>query len=180
MDLSIFYPFNYLNAGDSWKWSISLANYSAASGYYLVYVAKKEGLAVKTITSTAADDGVSHKILVSSTDTALYPFGTYTFSVAIHNVDEKLTLGRKEVEIKPDLATVPSDYDPRTYNKKCYDALSDVLQNNASRDTLETVFKDFTVKYKSYGELLRLYNYFELQVNRENGIKSGRMIQNRL
>lgn len=180
MDLAIFYPFNYLNSGDSWKWTINLPNYSAASGYYLVYVAKKEGLAVKTITSNTAADGVSHSISVSSTDTALYPFGIYTMAVAIHNVDEKITLGRKEVEVKPDLATVPADYDPRTYNKKCYDALKEVLQNNASRDVLETVFKDFTVKYKSYGELLRLFNYFELQVNRENGIKSGRFIQNRL
>lgn len=180
MDLSTFFPFNYLNAGDTWKYTLTLTNYPSDT-YSIIYYAKKEGSAVKSFSSVPSADGFSHDILVSSSVSASWSAGTYSVSVALlHTIDgEKTTLGRKEVEVKPDFSKVTDDYDPRTYNRKCFDALKEVIFNGASNDIFEEVFKDHTVKFKTHSELLKMYTYFEMRVQEESGIKTGRTIQKR-
>lgn len=179
VDLSYFFPYSSLTAGDTWNWSLDLANYAASAGWHLSYTAKKEGQATKTFITAA--EGNNHVFYADSTLTAAFIEGKYVWSVSLISVSlEKLTLGTKIITINPDLSLVSDSYDPRSHNQKCLEALEAVLYKNADRDVLETVFKDYTVKYRSNMELLRLFNYYKLQVDAENGIKSGRIIINRV
>ncbi len=158
--------------GDVWEWSITLSNYPASDNWVLSYILKQAGSDAKTITASVDTDGISHKIKVS--DTTSYLPGKYKISICITSSDEeRQTLGITDIELLPDMSTVD---DPRTYNEKCLDAIEQVLAGTASRDILEYTFKDANYKFRSTTELIRLRNYYEQEVNREKGIKSGRIV----
>ena len=89
----------------------------------------------------------------------------------------RTTIGFFDLEIKPDFnLNYTEGYDPRSYNVKCLQALELVLSNQASRDLLEYTFKDATFKYKPVSELVNLRNYFQTQVEIEQGKLPGRYI----
>ena len=177
--VSYFFPFESLTVGDNWKWTISIQNYPASLGWHLVYTTKNSTAPSVSFTSTAIGD--KHQISVLPAVTDEFLDGIYYCSVVLISPDsERTTLGTKQITIKPDLSKVADDYDPRTYNQKCVDALKSVLYDNADSIVLEEVFHDYTLKTRSNIELLRLLNYYEMQVQKENGEKTGRIIWNRV
>ena len=179
MNLNLFFPFSKLTAGDTWKWTVKLPNYPASNGWYLIYTAKKEGVLPQTFSSVAS--GYDHQITVPIDTTKLFASGSWVISVAIMSTDgEKNTVGSRIIDIDPDLSTSLDSYDPRSHAKKCFDVLEDVIFRNADRDLLEEIFMDHTMKYRSMSELLKLYNYFKLVVDAENGLKTGRIVYNRV
>ena len=177
MYISSFLPAETLTCGDSWNWSVSLPNYPASDGWVITLVFKAPGIAPISMVSVPDTDNLSHVLLSTSATTATYLPGRYKVQVFITSSDsQRQTVGLTEIELMPDLLSTTSDYDPRTKNELALQAISDVLDGSASREVLEEMFKDAQFKYKSTNELIRLKNYYQMEVNRDRGIKSGRYV----
>lgn len=163
-------PYNSFESGNTYKFYVKNEQYD--SKYYgIKYVFKANNVPAKTFELTRLPDG-SHFASISCED---WPAELYTCAIYSYNEDgERQTIATFSLTVRPDLAT--SD-DPRTYNQKCLDAINFVLSGQCSNSYLETVFHNATFKYKTTYEILRLKNYFEREVDKENGINPGRLIQ---
>jgi len=177
MNLLELLPYQKLTLGDTFSWKVSLQDYPSGAGWVLNYCLKGVGQAPFTINSTANTDQISHDIKLIPADQTGLVAGKYKIQISItSSTSERTSLGVYDLELLPDLSTTDASYDPRSFNERALEAIEQVLFNAASRDYLETVFKDNTVKFKSNAELLSLRNEFRRLVADEKGIPHGRFI----
>lgn len=175
--LSSFLPNERLICGDYWQWVVTEPAYPSSAGWFYTLVFKTMGSAPFLITSTPTTNGISHQFEALSTITAPLQPGIYKVSITLtDSTGNRVTQATGEVELVADLASSDPAFDPRTKNEIALQTITDVLSGACSRDVLETIFENTTFKYKTSNELIRLKNYFILEVNRERGIKPGRIL----
>ena len=171
--------------GDSWNLEIRAEKFPVSKGYVmtLTVIPVATGPSFQVI-SDPTKPGTEDKHLLAFTGAILDGLevnpGAFRCQAVItlpSDATVRKTYGFFDLDILPDYSLNYSEgYDPRSYNQKCLEALELVLANQASRDLLEYTFKDATFKYKPVSELVNLRNYFQTQVDVEQGKKPGRYI----
>lgn len=167
MDINKVFPKNTFFQGDTWKFNVSLLDYNATS-WTLTYSFKKTDVDPFTITATMDTDG-SFLFNVASTLTADYIPGMYYVVAKITNVltSEVYTVGRTEVQIKPDIS-LATNCDPRSTNKIALEAVEAALAAGAGSDVIEYTVGGTIVK-KNRDGLLKLRAYYLAKVRQEDG-----------
>jgi len=124
-------------AGDylAWKRTDLNSDYSNSS-YTLSYKARLEDSGSTVITVTASASGADYLIEVSQSATASYTVGIYYWDAYItkDSDSERIRIDSGQWEVIENLATATTD--PRSSNKKIYDAVLAVIEGRASQDQM--------------------------------------------
>jgi hypothetical protein len=165
-------------AGDTLKFTITLADYSASDGWTLTYTMVN---ASARQTFAAAADGSDHAVTVAAATTAAWAVGSYDWIAKVSNVGgEVYTVrsGRWEVASGFTSAT-----DARTHARTMLDAIEAVLEGRATSAVQEYEIAGRKLRYIPLPELLVIRDKYRAEVAREDaaadvarGMPDGRRV----
>lgn len=172
-------------AGDTWKWTRTLADYPA-SAWTLKYRLKNAAGGIE-ITATASGDDFD--ITVAAATTAAYTAGTYAWIAWVEGgSSEKYTVGEGSIVVEPDYRSslAAAALDDRSHARKMLDAIEAWLEAKDPA-VAEYEIAGRRMKYIPVAELLKLRQFYAREVAAESaaaklaaGLGSGRKIQFRL
>jgi hypothetical protein len=147
-----------ITAGDTITWRKALADYPATVWtlkYRLVNAAGKVDI-------TASADGTDHLISVSSTTSAAYTAGTYTWTGWVEKAGERVTVGGGTMVITPDLA-VQASFDARSDAAVIVDQLMAAYKTYTASQghVAEYEIAGRRMKYRSSAEILDALNHWK-------------------
>jgi hypothetical protein len=151
-----------LQAGDTFSWTDSLADYPAPT-YTLKYSLYRYGQ--DPIAITAAASGTDHVVTVTAATTAAYATGTWNWSAYAEAGTARYTVGRGTVTIKPYLAVATSTTDNRSHAQKMLDLIEAALVTSvtANAHVVSITIDGKAVQYKRE-ELLVLRDRYKWEV----------------
>lgn len=154
-------------AGDTVKWTISLADYPASSGWTLKYALINATHHIAFSSTASAND---HAIVLSATTTAAYIKGSYQWQSYIENADasERYTIGHGTIEIKKTFAT-DKPFDPRSEAQQIFEAIEATIKGRASQGQLSRRVGDRQLQYMSSDELIKWRNFYKNEYEKELG-----------
>lgn len=117
-----------LIAGDTWQWTLDLADYPAGTWTAIAYFEK----AGSSFNVTATPSGTTHSFTIAAATTANYAAGRYAWRVRVTNGSVTTTIepgGHLEVEINPALG---GGRDTRSWAQRTLEAVEAFLEGNAS------------------------------------------------
>ncbi len=170
-----------INAGDTLKWKrVDLIDYPA-SQWTLTYSAVSNAVGSSKIEIIAVQDGTSENFLIdkSSTDTAAYVAGKYSYVAHVSKVDERYQVACGSWEILPDIAAKTGPFDDRNHVEKVLAALEEVIEGRALQDYLEYAIEGVLgrrLKSVPIEELLKVYQQYQgMKKNQDDAekIKKG-------
>lgn len=166
-------PISSLVSGDTIKFTINAMDvfeglYTSGAGYSLKYVLKIVNSPAITFTSTSNINTEDFDILVTSATTSTWVAGVYNVQVFIMDLTERIKILDTTLLIEQDLATSTLSSDPRTDNKKAYDCICAVL-NNQMDGISELTISGRMIKKMPISDLLKLRAYYKKLVDKENG-----------
>ncbi len=157
------------------------ALYSAADGWTLYYGFRANGGTAINLTSTP--DGAGHSIEQTAAETEQWIPGDYKGVAQVRSTTETRTIWKGGLTILPNLLVQDANYDARTHNRKCLDAINAVLEGKATRDILNTTISGQTIQRMSWSELTSAKAHYQDLVdgetaaeNADNGQGSGRNV----
>lgn len=156
-------------AGATWKWTESLDDYPASSGWSLVIILKHKTDSAITLTSNASGDDFDFNI--SASDTRALTKRYYTYQAVAAKSGEVEIIEEGEIEIIPmlDLAA-----DLRTSNEKILDAIIAALESRATKEQQSISIAGRQIQYLTLEELINAKKVFEALVAKEKRIASGK------
>ena len=152
-----------LNAGDTLRWTRSLADYPASAGWVLSYTLINASAKI-SITGTASGD--LHSILVPAATTAGYTAGTYDWRARVSKAAEVYTVGEGRITVRNGYAG--ATFDARSHARKALEAIEAVLEGRATSSALEYEIGNRRMKYIPPAELLALRDRYRAEVARED------------
>ncbi len=149
-----------INQGDSLDWVESESDYPASDSWLIGYNLIKSGQRIN-FESTA--DGDDHSLDLTTTTTAAWAPGNYSFQRYAKNGTERITLTRGTVEIKRDFLT---EGDERNHAQICVDNIEAVLENRASLDQENYTINGRSLTRMSISDLLMLRDTYRAELAR--------------
>ena len=174
-----------LRAGDTWKWTRSLADYPA-SAWTLKYRFKSPTAGFEITATTSGND---YAITVAAATTAAYAAGTYTWIAWVEGgTAEKYTVDTGIMAVDADYrsGTATASLDDRSHARKTLAAIESWIESR-NPGVAEYEIAGRRMKYISIAELLKLRQSYKTEVAAEeaaeairNGLGTSRRIQFRL
>lgn len=173
-----------LRAGDTWKWTRTLADYPAGV-WTLKYRFKNAAGGFEVIASAS---GADHSITVTAAASAAYVAGDYSWVAWVESGSEKYTVETGTATVQTDYRATPSAtaLDDRSHARKMLAAVEAWLE---TRDpaVAEYEIAGRKMKYVPLTELIRLRNRYKNEVAAEDAAAAlargegfGRKIQFRI
>ena len=157
-----------LVVGDRWVWKrTDIGSTYAPSSYALSYRARLLGAGSTNFSFVASESGTEYIIEISSSTTANYTSGTYSWNMYItrSSDSERIALDSGKFEVKTNLVT--SEADPRSHNAKMVDYLEATAESLAQKLTTSYSISDRSNTLKSMEENQTLLNYYRSVYDRE-------------
>ena len=157
-----------LVVGDRWVWKrTDIGSTYAPSSYALSYRARLLGAGSTNFSFVASESGTDYIVEISSSTTANYTSGTYSWNMYItrSSDSERIALDSGKFEVKTKLVT--SEADPRSHNAKMVDYLEATAESLAQKLTTSYSISDRSNTLKSMEENQTLLNYYRSVYNRE-------------
>lgn len=132
----------YIRAGDTIKWTRSLADYPASTwtlSYRLINAAGN-------IDITATADGDDHAVTVPAATSAAYTPGQYEWVASVTDGSDRYTVGSGRLTIQPDLAAEAAGYEARSTARQ---ALADLRSALATWLSTSGRVQSYTVAGRS-------------------------------
>ena len=167
-----------LTIGDRWVWKrTDIGSDYAPSSYALSYRARLLGSGSTNFSFVASESGTDYLVEISSSTTANYTAGIYSWSMYItrSSDSERFALDTGKFEVKSNLVT--SESDPRTHAAKMVDHLESTLESLAQKLTTAYSISDRSSTLRSMDEVSTQLNFHRAIYNREvmkDRAKSGR------
>ncbi len=155
-----------LRAGDTWKWTRTLADYPAST-WTLKYRFKHPTAAGFEITASASGD--DHAVTVAASTTTGYTAGAWTWIAWVEAGGEKYTVDRGSIEILPDYrdGAATATLDDRSHARKVLAALEAWIENH-DLSVAEFEIAGRRMKYIPPAELAKLRDLYRAEVARED------------
>lgn len=155
-----------LYTGDTWAWTRSLPDYSAAASWVLKYTLVNAANRI-AITSTAS--GSDHAVSVAAATTAGYTAGIYTWQSYVEKAAERFTIGSGKVVVKLGLHASTVGSDQRTQAQIALDAATTALATYTASSGLTSEYEiaGRRMKFRSMEEIRQLVNYWAFEVQKE-------------
>ena len=150
------------NAGDTWRWTRTLADYPASAGWALSYTLINAAAKI-TINATASGD--DHAVTVAAGTTAAYAAGTYDWRARVSRSGEVYTVGEGRLTVRN--AYAAATFDARSHARKTLDAIEAVIENRASSAVAEYQIAGRQLKNIPVSDLLSLRDKYRAEVKRE-------------
>lgn len=156
-----------VTAGDTVKWTRSLADYSAADGWVLKYRLIN---AAGKIDIVSIGSGADHAVSELATTTDDWVAGTYTWQAYVEKAAERYTVGMGTIEILPNLAAQAGGQETRSTAKQILDQLETAYQNYCSNG--QGLVQRYTIGgremwFKSSAEFIEQIEYWRAQYQNE-------------
>ena len=167
-----------LTIGDRWVWKrTDIGSDYAPSSYALSYRARLLGSGSTNFSFVASESGTDYLVEISSSTTANYTAGIYSWSMYItrSSDSERFALDTGKFEVKSNLVT--SESDPRSHAAKMVDHLESTLESLAQKLTTAYSISDRSSTLRSMEEVSTQLNFHRAIYNREvmkDRAKSGR------
>lgn len=153
-----------LRAGDTWKWTRSLADYPAPA-WTLKYRMKSASRGFEIV---AAASGSDHAVTVSSATSAAIVADAYTWIAWVESGTEKYTVAQGALTVDPDYRASGAavGIDARSHARKMLAAIEAWLE---SRDpgVAEYEVSGRRMKYHALGDLIKLRIRYQQEVASE-------------
>lgn len=151
-----------INAGDTAKWLISLADYPASDGWALAYTLVN---ASTRITFSAAAQGDDHLVNIAPATTNGWAVGDYDYRAVASLSGESYTVRSGRISIKPAFSAA---VDVRSHARRTLEAIEATLEGRASSATAEYEIAGRKMKYIPVPELMVLRDRFRADVRNED------------
>lgn len=151
------------NAGDTWRWTRTLADYPASAGWALSYTLIN---AAAKITINASASGDDHAVTVSAATTAGYAAGSYDWRARVSKAGEVYTVGEGRITVRN--AFGGATFDARTHARKTLEAIEAVIEGRASSEVSYYMIGNRQLRYLTPAELLTLRDKYRAEVARED------------
>lgn len=170
-------------AGDTWKWTRTLADYPASS-WTLKYRFKNAAGGFEIVSSASGDD---HAVNHPAATTAGYTAGQYSWIAWVEGgSSEKYTVDQGTLELAADYrggaATVALD--DRSHARKVLAAIEAVIERRASQDQMRYTIEGRSLERTPITDLLKLRQKYQAAVAAEDaaaklagGVAPGGKIQ---
>ena len=158
-----------LRAGDTWKWTSSSAEYSAADGWELTTAFRG---AISLDVEGVADGG-GWISTAAAEDTAPLTAGRYSWISRASKDGETYTVASGVVDVLPDLAEVAEPYDGRTDAEKQLAAAETCLTSLLSKQHASVSFADQSFTLQDIEKLKRVRDQLRSQVEAETRAANG-------
>lgn len=160
---------NEITAGDTAKWTRTLDDYPASASWVLSYAFLPEG-GGPAVTFSATPSGSDHLVNVAPTLTINWKDGTYIGQgyVTLASTGERYNVWEGTLVIKPNFASA-GEIDPRSKAKRIYDALKDISEKWANKQTSAAVIEGVQFTFKNWDQLEKALNYWGTIYAREQG-----------
>ena len=112
-------------AGDTVKWTRTLADYPASAGWALTYDLVN---AQHRYTIAATASGNAHAVVIAATTTESYAAGSYDWRARVTNAEEVYTVGTGRVTVAPSFGAA---VDGRTHARRTLEAIEAVIEGRA-------------------------------------------------
>jgi len=152
-----------VNAGDTWRWTRSLADYPASAGWALSYTLINASAKITVNASASGDD---HAVTVAAATTAGYAAGTYDWRARVSKAGEVYTVGEGRLTVRN--AFSAATFDARTHARKTLDAIEAVIEGRASSAVAEYTIAGRSLKHIPVADLLALRDKYRAEVLRED------------
>lgn len=153
-------------AGDTLLLSINLSDYPASDSWELTYTFRRPDGADITFASEA--DGDLHSFEVAYGDTAQWTPGIYNGQARVDNGTQGFTVWTGAMEILPDLAAQPENFDGRSHARICLEAIEAVIEGRITTSVINTTIAGQSVTRLTPAELMQWRNYYLEEVRRED------------
>jgi hypothetical protein len=159
-------------AGDTVKWTRSLADYSAAAGWVLKYRLIN---AAGKIDITASASGADHLVDEAAATTDAWTAGTYTWQAYVEKAAERYTVGRGTLVIEPDLPAEAAGYETRTTAKQILDELESAYLDYSSNG--QGTVQRYTIGgremwFRAATDFIKQIEYWRSQVVSQQALES--------
>jgi hypothetical protein len=151
------------NAGDTWRWTRTLADYPASAGWALSYTLIN---ASAKITINASASGDNHAVTVSAATSAGYAAGSYDWRARVSRAGEIYTVGEGRITVRN--AFGGATFDARTHARKTLEAIEAVIEGRASSEVSYYMIGNRQLRYMTPAELLTLRDKYRAEVARED------------
>jgi hypothetical protein len=162
----------FVVAGDTVKWTRSLADYPASDGWVLKY--RLINLAGNLdIVSTAS--GADHLVNVPASTTDNWAPGTYAWQAYVEKGAERYTVGTGTIKIRPNLAAQAGGCETRSTAKQILDELEAAYKDYATNG--QGLVQRYTIGgremwFKSAADFIQQIEYWRKQVQDEVVVES--------
>lgn len=151
-----------INAGDTVKWTKSLADYPASAGWALVYTLVNTA---QRYTVASVAQGADHLVTIAAAISAAYVPGDYAWRAQVSLAGEVYTVGTGRMTIKPSFAAAT---DARSQARRMLEAVEATLEGRASSAVGDYEIAGRRLKYIPVPELLVLRDRLRADVARED------------
>ena len=148
-------------AGDTAKWTKSLADYSAADGWALSYTLVN---AANRYTFSATASGSDFSVTVAAGTTTAYVAGLYDWRAQVAKAGEVFTVGSGQFTVQPSFASAT---DGRSSARKSLDQVVAYLADSNNLQAAEYEIAGRRLKRLSVPDLLALKSHLSAEVQRE-------------
>lgn len=163
LDIPTIEP-EFIQAGDTIKWTKSLSDYPANDSWVLSY--RLSNRYDNYDISTSAD-GADHAVVISAATSAAYQPGDYSLLGWVTKSGERYSIDTKSVTVKPNLAVLEG-YDTRTSAQKALDALNAGLEKYAGNAWKQSYsVEGRTMAFRSASDFFALRSRLQTEVHRE-------------
>ncbi len=148
--------------GDTVKWTKTLKDYPASSGWVLSYDLIKSDT---RYTFSAITSGEDHAVIIPAATSAGYVSGNYEWRARVSKSGEVFTVGSGRITIS---VSFGDEGDARSQARRALQAIEDTLEGRASSATAEYEIAGRRMKYIPIPELLVLRDRYRIDVARED------------
>ena len=157
-------------AGDSAVWTRTVLGYASSQGWTLTYYLQMAGNAVIPVVATADPDGSSYDVNVPGATTGGWAAGQYAWKAVITgtgaNLGQRFTVDWAELVVRPDPTRT---YDPRSHARKCYEAVTAVLEGRMGDPITRYKIGDTEAYKLAHMDLIKLQAFYASRVRTEAG-----------
>jgi len=161
-----------LIAGDSASWTKELSSYSPQDGWVLSYVFLGESSEQRYSVEASSDQG-DFNVTLSSEETAPWLPGKYKLIGSVKRNTERATVYSGFCTVSPNHDQY---YDPRSYSEKMLSAIEAVLEERATRIEKSYAINGRQLELLSPEELIKMRSKFQLEVKRQSGRYTGKIV----
>jgi hypothetical protein len=168
-----------LRAGDTWEWTRSLDEYSAAEWtlkYHLRAVTTLSGtVTLDIVTAADTDSPTDYRATVAPATTSPLAAGEWNWIARVTNKTDAtkvFTVDQGKLQVDPNLEAATGAYDDRSHNQKMYDAIVAVLEKRATKGEESYQIGGRMMKHLSPAELEEWKGIYAARVRKEQ-VKNG-------
>lgn len=158
-----------IGAGLTFNRLLTLTAYPAPEWVLTVLLRGKQNIDL-----AATAEGSQHRLSAPAAQTATWLAGDYWFSMRATRGDDVVEVETGSITVMPDMATLTEGHDGRSQAQIALDAINAVIGKRATLDQQRYRINNRELYRESIAELLKLRDFYRLEVKREQQKACGR------